>query len=135
MYWKRGNEAKQHGRVYTSVARISCFVFKVPQERSHRVKVSFNNKPPSLLLKPSITVFVHLISLREVPDPGLVGHKGHGSSILLPVGWLGQVDLFKLERVLRLQIQENKELFLEHSPHSTTHTLQLHVYMQVHVCP
>lgn len=82
-----------------------------------------NNKPASLLLKPNNTVFVHLISLREVPDPGLVGHEGHGSSILLPVSRLGQVDLFKLERVLRLQIQENKELFPEHSPHSTTHTL------------
>ena len=108
--------------IYTSVARISCFICKVPQEtRSHRVKVSFNNTT-SLLLKPNITVFVHLISLREVPDPGLVGHEGHGGSILLPVSRLGQVDLFKLEGVLRLQIQENKELFLEHSPHSITYT-------------
>jgi len=69
---------------------------------------SLNNKPPSLLPKPNNTVFVHLISLREVPDPGLVGHEGYGGSIFLPVSRLGQVDLFKLEGVLRLQIQENR---------------------------
>ncbi len=46
-----------------------------------------------------------LADVREVPESGLVGHEGHGSSVFLPVRGLGQVDLLKLQRVLGLQHQ------------------------------
>ena len=35
----------------------------------------------------------------EVPQPGLVGHHGGGGAVLLPVSWLGEVNLLKLEEV------------------------------------
>ena len=43
---------------------------------------------------------------REVPESGLVGHERDRGSVFLPVSWLRQVDLLKLEGVLWLQGQE-----------------------------
>ena len=36
----------------------------------------------------------------EVPQPGLVRHHRGGGAVLLPMGWLGEVNLFELEEVL-----------------------------------
>ena len=47
--------------------------------------------------------------LRQVSEPSLVGHQGSRSSIFLPVGWLREVNLLKLERILGLQRKREKK--------------------------
>ena len=50
----------------------------------------------------------------EVPEPGLVGHHVIVVTILLPVGWFTQVDLFKLQQVTWLKKSNDTDRNLTH---------------------
>lgn len=44
--------------------------------------------------------------LREVSQPGFIRHHWRRSSVSLPVGGFGQVDLLKLQQITRLKKSE-----------------------------
>lgn len=48
-------------------------------------------------------VYIQRGRVRQVPEPRLVGHHVVVVAVLLPVGWLTQIDLFKLQQVAWLK--------------------------------
>ena len=47
---------------------------------------------------------VHVMCSRQVAQSCLIRHQINSFAILLPVGWFGEINLFKLQRIFGLKI-------------------------------